>query len=211
MVNVTAGTEAGSADPVTPDGAPCGLKTWSGCASHVLGSLSQWRARMATGVGRCRGGQRQRPFTEADSSCSLIARKPHAGTARIPLTGAGCLLPGCRPWCARSVAAGCRVRSGFAVPLEDPRRRTAVLWPLCSGPSNRVGTREKKKPGAGIWCGRQAATSETSNPRGARRAAGTTNHCQWRCPKRPHLRAATTASARRVPWLPSTEGNPGRR
>ena len=53
--------------------------------------------------------------------------QPHASTARSPLTVAGCPLPGCRPWCARSVAAGCRVHSGFAVPLEDPRRRTAVV------------------------------------------------------------------------------------
>ena len=88
---------------------------------------------------------------------------------------------------------------------EEADKRLLVV------PSNRVGTREKKKPGAEIWCGRQADTSEPSNPRGVRRSAGTTNHCQWRCLKRPHLRAATTTRARTVPWLPSAEGTPGRR
>ena len=82
---------------------------------------------------------------------------------------------------------------------------------FCGCPVQSCWDTGEKKPGAGIWCGRQADTSEPSNPRGVRRAAGTTNHCQCRCPKRPHLRAATTTRVRRVPWLPSAEGTPGRR
>ena len=90
---------------------------------------------------------------------SMPEASPHRATANDrgaerPDPGASAAIgrrdTGCRPWCARSVAAGCRVRSGFAVPLEDPRRRTAILWPLCSGPSNRVGTREKKSQGPGF-------------------------------------------------------------
>ena len=94
---------------------------------------------------------------------------------RVWLTEAGCPLPDCpfaglRPLRARSEGAACRVCSGFAAPLEDARRRTAVWW-LCR--QIVVGSGRSKK-GFGVDDRLTRQTPPTLGLQGAPPAPGAT-------------------------------------
>ena len=92
----------------------------------------------------------------AQTACGHSAQSPH----RCWLPPSWLPAMACEE-CGGWMSGALRVCCAIGGSEEADKRFVAV-------PSNRVGTRDKKRPGAGIWCGRQADTSEPSNPRGVR-------------------------------------------
>ena len=107
---------------------------------------------MATGVGRCRGGQRQHPFTEADSICSLTARNRTRAQRAVPspLLVAPFLVAGHGVrgvWrlgvgCAQGLLCHWRIRGGG----QPFCGRCVLARPIVLGP----GRKKSQGPGFGV-------------------------------------------------------------